>query len=132
MKISRRLVKKTLDLFSTKPWLFLKRSNLAETMTSISSTAFVKIFRIFSNLKKRQVIRQSLCHYLDAIILHLLQIRQSNRPFYAQVSNTSYTITLLLHFLTPFTFAKSAEMTNFALDLRMRTDLAACNLSKKC
>ena len=44
----------------------------------------------------------------------------------------NYTLIDLIHFLTPCPFAKSAKITNFALDLRMRTDLAACNLSKKC
>ena len=47
MKISRRLVKIILDLFQTKPWFVRPRVNLAEFSRSISSSTFVKIFRIF-------------------------------------------------------------------------------------
>ena len=50
MKISRRLVKIILDLFQTKPWFVRPGVNLVEFSRSISSSTFVKIFRIFSGV----------------------------------------------------------------------------------
>ena len=47
VKTLRRLVKIILDFFSTKSWFVVTNLDLVDLGRSISSSVFVKIFRIF-------------------------------------------------------------------------------------
>ena len=47
VKTLRRLVKIILDFFSTKSWFVVTNLDFVDLRRSISSSAYVKIFRIF-------------------------------------------------------------------------------------
>ena len=51
VKISRRLVKIILDFFSTKSWFVVTNLDFVDLGRSISSSVFVKIFRIFLRVR---------------------------------------------------------------------------------
>ena len=51
VKTLRRLVKIILDFFSTKSWFVVTNLDLVDLRRSISSSAFVKIFRIFLRVR---------------------------------------------------------------------------------
>ena len=63
VKISRRLVEKTLDPFSTKSWIVVTNLDFVDLRRSISPSAFVKIFRIFQGDNSGRIFSCSNIHF---------------------------------------------------------------------